>query len=203
MVVLDKCCCCFSLKNGILCIIWFCLFENIINLSSLIFEYSNLRTYKFEDNLNKEVFNEAFTPVFSLVVATEVIDIITGAVLLYGVYSKKKLMLLPWLVNNGLGIIFITLSILIGSIVCFLIKDMASYGFSLLFMGIFVCGIYIYIWLCVFSFYQKLKEDSVITGRRDGEVEPMVSERFEMTPPAYSRLQNKPVANTPAAETVG
>ncbi|XP_077291293.1 uncharacterized protein LOC143914813 [Arctopsyche grandis] len=190
MVVLDKWCCCLSLRTGTLVIGWLGLMGSISDLVYLICDFPDMGITP-PDSINKETFDHVMRSMSSSFIGTEIIGILMNIALLYAVNSNKKLMLLPWLITKGLGISVASLFFFLGGIACFFVENMTGLGSLLLTVGVLTCGIYLYIWLCVLSLYQRLSEEEIMNLRHNNEeAGVMATNRIDMSPPAYSKLQN-------------
>lgn len=87
------------------------------------------------------------------------IDFIASVLLLYGSIQGKRLLLLPWLIENGFGLLYSILTTIIVVIAIASNEKMASGSAVLTFISIVVPVLFsAYIWSAVYSLYNWLAE---------------------------------------------
>jgi len=175
MGMLKNCCCCCSVKIG--CIVLGVLgiirsaltigtlsayFAQILTLISSVMESLHL----LKDEENEEAVNMAgdaaqkvqgtIITVFVLILVVFAVDLLFSGLLIAGAVKGRKNLLLPWLVAQVLGILF-----MVGSMITSMVQlQWDAVGISALIAQIIVILFNVYTAMAVYSHYQDLREEA-------------------------------------------
>ncbi|XP_055685953.1 uncharacterized protein LOC129791692 [Lutzomyia longipalpis] len=178
MPFVKKCCFCISLRTGgqilgvissVVSTVWICLVTwMFFFINSRIDEAIDMQDSINDVNLNDST--ESTTPtnddglsqhrlILTLVISVLLIaniSVLVSAVLLFiGARTKRKELIIPYLVTDAFSILF--------EMGCFLIKDIAlimSHTEENIIIAVYVIYfiLSIYLWICIFSLYQWIKQ---------------------------------------------
>ncbi|XP_060861026.1 uncharacterized protein LOC132938290 [Metopolophium dirhodum] len=84
--------------------------------------------------------------------------VLISVLLLVGIFKRKKILMLPWIVLTIMLCIGLVISVIYTSI-DFLIHKFYFTSFGVLVIGLLCVGIYVYMWWVTYSYYQKIKEE--------------------------------------------
>ncbi|XP_077291304.1 uncharacterized protein LOC143914817 [Arctopsyche grandis] len=177
MALFNKFCGCFGLQTGSVIIGWLGLVVSI-----LVFLHSAFTFSYFYSN--------GYIYVISWELSFVILTLLSQGALIYAALKNTKLMLVPWLLTVGLGILLFAAYLAEKAISSFRYPDVIE---SILMV---IDGLFLYFWLCVFSFYQKIKENEVskLECQNEGaELQEISSAPIsdEKPPPDYSEYENK------------
>lgn len=196
MTLLNKCCCC-ELRVGALILGWLgtigaflSLASNISNLTKIneiTQQIIDMQTQKHDQEpLSDDAKNAIENGVRGFFIAHTallLLSILVSILLIVGVMKRNKNFLLPWLIYNMLSIIVTGLVVLV---VCVFLAVLAPAKVAVIVLFILggAIALSLYFWLCVYSFYQEIKEDE--TGLK------RLNETMLMAKPHYP---NQPAHN--------
>uniref|UniRef100_A0A336LSP2 CSON002682 protein n=1 Tax=Culicoides sonorensis TaxID=179676 RepID=A0A336LSP2_CULSO len=166
---------CFELQTAGVILGWFATTKSLLSLITATFGYSYIpglvnQTIIVINNVTNQTdpdaggYIETSTNVVEglavALIALMAIDFIASILLLYGTIQGNRLMLLPWLIENGFGLMYTILVTVILTLAVASNPDQNSPGASV-FMGIILCiplGFSIYCWSAVYSLYHWFAE---------------------------------------------
>ncbi|XP_022159978.1 uncharacterized protein LOC111026244 [Myzus persicae] len=98
------------------------------------------------------------TVVKIIVVINLLMTVLISTVLLVGIFMRKKILMLPWIVLTIMLCIGLVISVIYTTI-DFLIHKFYFTSIMVLVIGMLCVGVYVYMWWVTYSYYQKIKEE--------------------------------------------
>lgn len=97
--------------------------------------------------------------VVQIIVAINLLmTILISSLLLAGIFMRKKILMLPWIVLTIMLCIGLVISVIYTSI-DFLIHKFYITSIGVLVIGLLCVCVYVYMWWVTYSYYQKIKEE--------------------------------------------
>ncbi|XP_055858780.1 uncharacterized protein LOC129921119 [Episyrphus balteatus] len=124
----------------------------------ILFSVYEMKTRDQED----PVFVDAHFVDAMISISISIIFGFVGLLLIIGTYKKSHLMLLPWLILEGLGLVIYFLQTSMNIISLIVSEDnynnkLQEFAISMVYLSIM--GLCVYIWLAVLQFYQMLRDE--------------------------------------------
>ncbi|XP_026806711.1 uncharacterized protein LOC113549553 [Rhopalosiphum maidis] len=93
-----------------------------------------------------------------IVIINLLMTVLISLLLLAGIFMRKKILMLPWIVLTIMLCIGLVISVIYTSI-DFLIHKFYFTSFGVLVVGLLFVCVYVYMWWVAYSYYQKIKEE--------------------------------------------
>lgn len=171
---------CFDLYTTGLLIGWLGLAESIISCIFSLVMLENVDAMitpeNFPDIDDIKPIQKTFVTMLSAYIAFNIIDLLASGLLITGTVKRNRLLLLPWLINSLISLMFNATAIAITLYVSLSSKS-ANYTAVIPFIvtSVVVFGIYVYAYLAIQSLYQLIRRttpnseySSLIDGRPTG-----------------------------------
>ncbi|GAB0088418.1 uncharacterized protein DMENIID0001_028340 [Sergentomyia squamirostris] len=169
--LLRQCCCCFSFKTGGIVLGTLGLIRAVIGigLDAYLIVWIDKVGAQLKEILKKlyvrnlsdvEVTRLRLKIILGIFIVISVVELCASVLLIIGARKSRKEYILPYLVANGLGIIVTIISYMITGV---------QHGFweaaiSNIIVYLILAG---YLWLCVLSLYQWIKDDQAVYTTND------------------------------------
>ncbi|XP_067003863.1 uncharacterized protein [Anabrus simplex] len=189
MAVVNKCCCCCQLRTGVIVVGWLGMIWALLALTTYGYTYANRYTLFY--NLDPSVV--VLFSYLPICITYAVVSVVMYILMIWGASIGNRFLLLPWLIMEMISIVIVGLGVVIGGIVCLAIDwDFKAIGALILGIGLPIFGFQLYIWLCVLSCFQELRDTPTVEQNVLLELpKPLDSIITDYRPPEYERLDNK------------
>lgn len=203
MAVVNKCCCCCQLRTGVAILGWFGMVLALFRLTSAAVVYANLDDYivkldiggqHLEYAQNKHTLAVGLSYFLPMVITGAVVNLVACILLVWGSSIGNRFMLLPWLILEMFAIISSGIFVLVGGIIFLSIdSDVGpAVGATVLLIGIPFVALYLYIWLCVLSCFQEMRDSPTMDENALLEIPKPFENIVDYRPSEYARLERSP-----------
>ncbi|KAG5677518.1 hypothetical protein PVAND_007273 [Polypedilum vanderplanki] len=121
---------------------------------------SIFRRHRSEMTAEDEMFLErGMYAILTLNLIVNVVTLISSLLLITGSIKRNSKYLLPWLVCEALCLIFSSFAAISKSFEMLIYNENFGEGFLTIFSILFLVGVEVYLYLCVYSLYQMLKTE--------------------------------------------
>jgi amino acid transporter len=194
MVILKHCCCCATLAVGGVIIGWVNLVFALIEIIGIAISISDLESAKKTliemDQNNREVaelISSFGMLLLSIMMVIKIIGFIVAILLILGATKRNRFHILPHLIFESVYIVLIG----IVWIILFIAIFSASGIFVLLILWTLFFAFNVYLWLCVLSLYQEIRDDETRPPPDSYLMRPAgPHNQIQQKPPAYPNQQN-------------
>ncbi|XP_063240377.1 uncharacterized protein LOC134541127 [Bacillus rossius redtenbacheri] len=150
MPLLDSCCRCGSLRTGTIVSGALGIVIGIVTMILVLVTNVKFKTVIL-DFLPKEVLK-------IMLAVSLFMTAVISALLIFGAAKRNKFLMLPWVVLAFMLSIGILVTIIWAAVVSF-IDGFALQGALILLFGLLGLGVYVYMWMVVYSYFQLLMEE--------------------------------------------
>ncbi|XP_077290618.1 uncharacterized protein LOC143914312 [Arctopsyche grandis] len=174
-----------ELRNGSLIIGWLGLVFYSGWFIYAIDAYSMFDFDKKEDESPSEV--DAITAAeMSLSIIISIVGVLINVVLVYAAHKSVRMMLIPWLLTMALGFLISLIYAMYNFVEFFFNFEIPKLWH--VFFSLLLLGISFYMWLWVYGFYHKVKEEELMSNFQYQIVEDelQILTKTQARPPEYS-----------------
>jgi len=165
---ITKCCCCLSTRTGAYIIAICGIIRGILYLSYLIL-LMNAHDWRHEDvqnrfeailiDLSSDLYKLQHNYLIYCIVIGSIFSMIYHFVLLIGLFDNSSVLILGWLIFEGIIGSVITLLLALVGFVIIWITGLGGHATTILTISVLFFGLGCYFWLVVHQVYKKTKEN--------------------------------------------